>query len=72
MAIIDDVWLHKINNLIVVSYSQLLGNQPSILSIAQQPPFYKIVYRAGENTYTFFIQYDFIQDRVVNGNITLN
>lgn len=47
LAIMDDLWLHKINNIIVSTYSNLLGTHPSILTIAQQPPYYRIIYQNG-------------------------
>ena len=72
LSILDDVWLHKINNIILNQYADLLGAQPSILRIAQRPPFYKLTYQAGGNTYTFIILYDYFQNRIIRGNITIN
>lgn len=71
LAIMDDLWLHKINNIIISTYSNLLGPHPSILTIAQQPPYYRIIYQNGEKSYAFFVQYDYLQDRILQGNITI-
>jgi len=66
LSILDDVWLHKINNIIMAQYGNLLGQQPSILSIEQRPPFYKISYQAsGNSNYTFLILYDYLQNRII-------
>ena len=65
LTILDDVWLHKINNIIMAQYGNLLGRQPSIHSIAQRAPFYKISYQTGTSTYTFMILYDYLQNRII-------
>lgn len=71
LAIMDDIWLHKINNIIINQYGNLLGTHPSILTIAQHPPYYRIIYQNGEKSYAFFVQYDYLQDRILQGNITI-
>jgi hypothetical protein len=49
-----------------------LGTTPSILSIAQQPPLYQITYQASESNYSFYVLYDYLQNRIISGNITIN
>ena len=71
LAIMDDIWLHKINNIIVNQYGNLFGTHPSIMSIAQEPPYYRVIYQNGDKNYAFFVQYDYLQDRILQGNITI-
>lgn len=71
LAILNDVWLPRINSLIINQYSNFLGQRPSILSISQQEPYYQFRYQVAENNYTFFVMYDFIQNRIIHENITI-
>jgi hypothetical protein len=71
LAILNDVWLPRINSLIINQYSNFLGQRPSILSISQQEPYYQFRYQVADNNYTFFVMYDFIQNRIIHGNITI-
>ena len=36
------------------------------------PPYYQITYQVDSSNYTFFILFDYIQDRVIRGNATLS
>ena len=69
--IFENTWVHKVNQIIMKKYGNLLGMQPSILSIEENPPLYKIVYESGTTTFTFLILYDFLLNRIIEGNITI-
>ena len=71
MSIIDDVWLPKINNIILAQYVNLLGQNPSILKIELDPPFYRMTYEGINGKYVFFLEYDYLQNRIMQGNITI-
>ena len=70
-SIFENTWIHKVNQIIMKQYGNLLGMQPSILSIEERPPQYRIVYETGTTTFTFHILYDFILNRIMEGNITV-
>ena len=48
LKLIDDIWLHKINNIVIQKYADILGSQPSILKIEQSPPYYRLTYGNGQ------------------------
>ena len=72
LGILNDVWLPQVNSLLISQYASFLGSKPSILNIAQRPPFYQITYQVADTNYTFFVTFDYMQNRLLSGNITMS
>lgn len=60
-----DQWLIQINSLLLKNYNNYLGNNPILIKLAENIPYYQLVYSNGDNNYSFIILYDFILNRIV-------
>ena len=69
--IVKDEWLMKINRIILSEYANLLGEAPRVLEVEVSEPFYRMTYQAENGKYVFFVEYDYMQNRIVQGNITV-
>lgn len=63
--IATDQWLIKINNLIIKAYNNYIGNNPTLVKLSVNIPYYQLVYNVGDSDYTFIVLYDFILNRLI-------
>jgi hypothetical protein len=68
---INDVYISSINALLIKKYNNLLGNAPTIVSLDEALPYYKLVYQVSNSNYSFIILYDYFQNRILQGNLTI-
>lgn len=64
-AILTNPFLSAINTLLVRKYANLLGSNPTIVSLAQALPYYQMVYRVDSTNYSFIVLYDYFQNRIL-------
>lgn len=69
-VILSDTFISAINTLLINKYNNLLGNIPTIVSIAVAPPYYQLVYQVDSTNYSFIVLYDYFQNRILQGNLT--